>query len=217
MELPFDGSGTGPNKPLGSHDLISYCTHTLPSTIDPAPPPSSVTHSPLLYTHHRQNKSVSDFTGEKTKRGGGGAGPEGVKERAVLQEEEGGRKKGKKTHRRPRKTNSSQRRHYLHKSVARSPFLLFLLPVLLLHDTHTRTTNTLLTPSPPYTHTHCSQRGDTPNTQRDMRQHPPPRRQSFSPTTKHTHIHKGGITGSGLFVFSSSAAVLQGESDTLKS
>lgn len=35
-------------------------------------------------------------------------------------------------------------------------------------------------------------RGDTPNTQRDMRQHP---WQSFSPTTQHPHIHRGGITG----------------------
>lgn len=38
-------------------------------------------------------------------------------------------------------------------------------------------------------------RGDTPNTQRDMRQHLPPGWQSFSPTTQHPHIHRGGITG----------------------
>lgn len=51
-----------------------------------------LTHTPLLYTHHRQNKSVSDTTGEKKKMGvGGGGRPEGEKERAVLEEEMGER------------------------------------------------------------------------------------------------------------------------------
>lgn len=56
----FDGSGTGPNKPPGSHDLISYCTHTsLLLTLSP------LAHTAQLCTHHRQNKSVSDREGER--------------------------------------------------------------------------------------------------------------------------------------------------------
>lgn len=53
----------GQTSPWGAM-ILSLIVHThLPSPL--TLPPSPLTHTPLLYTHHRQNKSVSDTTGKK--------------------------------------------------------------------------------------------------------------------------------------------------------
>lgn len=78
--------------------ILSLIVHTHLPLCWPYSTPSLLTHTPLLYTHHKQNKSVSDTTGKKRERergrrgwGGGGArGLAGVKERkrgkAMLEE-----------------------------------------------------------------------------------------------------------------------------------
>lgn len=84
----------GQTSPWGAM-ILSLIVHThLPSPLTLQPLNTHthmLTYTPLLYTHHRQNKSVSDTTGKEKKMGVGGRGrPKGVKERAVLEEEMGG-------------------------------------------------------------------------------------------------------------------------------
>lgn len=62
----------GQTSPWGAMILsLIVHTHTSLPPADPGPPPpplpSPLTHTPLLYTHHRQNKSVSGRQ-EKKKR-----------------------------------------------------------------------------------------------------------------------------------------------------
>lgn len=112
----------GQTSPWGAM-ILSLIVHThLPSPLTLHPLNTHthmLTYTPLLYTHHRQNKSVSDTTGKEKKMGVGGRGrPEGVKERAVLEEEMGGAQdKRWKTHRGMwrGKNNSSLRCHYPYK------------------------------------------------------------------------------------------------------